>query len=73
MELETRGYSDGLSGLGGTAVGRWRAEDAALGHGQVLHPWHIHHSSAAGAGHLGVADLQMLHTDTSHTHPGKYL
>lgn len=73
MELDSHGYTDGLSGPGGTAVGRWRAENGALWHGQVLHPWHLHHSAAVGAGHLGMADLQMLHTDTLHIHPWRYL
>lgn len=53
----------------GTAVGCWRPEDAILRYGQVLHPGHLCHSSSAGAGHLGMAGLQMLHTDTGHMHP----
>ena len=63
MEVESHGDADELSSPCGTAVGCWRAEDAVPRHGQVLHPWHLCHSSSAGTGHPGMAGLQMLHTE----------
>lgn len=72
MELESHGDADGLSGLHGAAFGCWRAVDAVLRHDQVLHSGHLGHSSSAGAGHPGLAGLQMLHTEKQHIHPARY-
>lgn len=71
VEVESHGHS-GLSNACGVAFGCWRAEDAILRYGQVLHPGHLCHSASAGSGHLGLADLQMLHPDTRNIHPARY-
>lgn len=64
--------ADGLSSPCEAAVCSWRSMDALFGHRQILHPGHLHHSPAACLGHLGLADLQMLHTDTQYIHWTRY-
>lgn len=72
MEVDRDGGVDRLSGPCRTPVERWRREDAVLGHSQVLYPGHLGHFASGGAGYPGMADLQMLHTVTQHTHVARY-
>lgn len=72
MEVDRDGGVDRLSGPCGTPVERWRCEDAVLRHSQVLYPGHLGHFASGGAGYPGMADLQMLHTVTQHTHVARY-
>lgn len=72
MEVESHGFDDRPTSPCEIAVSCWRPEDAVPRLDQVLHPGHLDHSSSAGTGHLGMAGLQMLHTDTYHIHPARY-
>lgn len=68
MEVGSDADTDGLPCSCKAAVYSRRGMDALLRHSEILHPGHLHHSPTVGLGHFGLADLQMLHTDTRCIH-----